>query len=192
MVSATLTAQKGSSDGVASGLGFNRSLIKILLYAVVPAVAALITWLTGSLVYWYGGFPLYWRTPFYSMRQTCIGVSCPPPPSFYDLSWRTIDNWGAFIFDMLFYTAIGYSFLFGYVVYDQPRQALRPTTSRMSAGICTRASKSQYTRSANNPQWTRPAFQLAVVYGSDAAGYGAGGGGVVGVSPAGLLVPFRR
>ncbi|HVH14459.1 MAG TPA: hypothetical protein VNA15_01910 [Candidatus Angelobacter sp.] len=93
-------------------------------------ISALVTLLTGSLVYWYGGFPMIWRIPEYSM-QPCVAGSCFPPPSSYDWSWRRIDDWSTFIYDLLLYTGIGYSLLFGYVVYDQPRQAHRPATSRL-------------------------------------------------------------
>lgn len=109
----------------------DKSRLLIFLYAIVPLISGLITLLTGSLVYWYRGFPMYWRIPFYSMQPTCIGASCPPPPSFYDWSWREINYWPGFFFDLLFYTAIGYSLLFGYVVYDQPGQAPRLTASRI-------------------------------------------------------------
>ena len=115
----------------------DKSRLLIFLYAIVPLTSALITLLTGSLVYWYGGFPLYWRTPYF-MAQPCVAGSCPMPPSFYDWSWREINYWPGFFFDLLFYTAIGYSLLFGYVVYDQPRQALRPTTQECKRGIAPR------------------------------------------------------
>jgi hypothetical protein len=90
----------------------------IFLYAIVPPLAALLAWLSGSVVYWYGGYPLYWRMLF------CTQVPAPFSTcgSYYD--------WTIFMFDTLFYTAIGYIILFGYAVYDLQRRVPRPTMSR--------------------------------------------------------------
>jgi hypothetical protein len=88
-----------------------RSLAIVILSAIVPVVAVLITWLTGILTSQYepGGFPFQWKT----LGPRCL--VCPIPSIIYD--------WTAFALDVLFYSAIGYGLLLGYARYHASKPA---------------------------------------------------------------------
>jgi len=84
-----------------------RLLAIVILSAIVPVIAVLITWLTGisTSQYEQGGFPFQWKT----LGPRCLALGCPPPSINYD--------WTAFALDVLFYSAVGYGLLLGYAKY---------------------------------------------------------------------------
>ncbi len=89
-----------------------RLLAIVILSAIVPVVAVLITWLTGisTSQYQQAGFPFQWKT----LGPRCL--VCPqPPPINYD--------WTAFALDALFYSLIGYGLLLGYATYHASKPA---------------------------------------------------------------------
>jgi len=90
-----------------------RLLAIVILSAIVPIVAVLITWLTGisTSQYQQGGFPFQWKT----LGVYCLLLGCPPPSINYD--------WTAFALDVLFYSAIGYGLLLGYAMYHASKPA---------------------------------------------------------------------
>ncbi len=71
-----------------------RLLAIVILFAIVPAVAVLITWLTevSTSPYEQGGFPFQWKT----LGPRCLALGCGPPSINYD--------WTAFALDALFYS----------------------------------------------------------------------------------------
>jgi hypothetical protein len=85
-----------------------RSLVLVILSAIVPVVAVLITWLTQ---YQLDGFPLQWRT----VGVACQALGCPPATNKYD--------WTLFTLDVLFYSAIGYGLLLSYTMYHVSKPA---------------------------------------------------------------------
>ncbi len=94
-----------------------------ILYVLIPVLAVLTTWVTGSGKPGYGGipgsfgygFPLPWKTV--EIIPTCYG--CPLPTGY---------NWSFFILDVAFYAAIYYGIVLLYARHVWNQQA-QPTTS---------------------------------------------------------------
>ena len=81
---------------------------------IIPVtIAIIITLINGLLILtensFYYGFPFGWRLGDYCPIQNTFG--CTPYA------------WGAFILDVLFYAAVGYGLLLGYVRYHPSEPA---------------------------------------------------------------------
>ncbi len=91
-----------------------------ILYVLIPVIAVLTTWATGSGRPGTGGFfeygfPLPWKTV--EIIPTCDG--CPLPTSY---------NWSFFVLDAAFYAAIGYGIVLFHELLARKQQD-QPTTS---------------------------------------------------------------
>ena len=80
----------------------------VFLGLILVTIAIIITLITGLVVLvgnsFYFGIPLGWRLDYCPLFNP-YGYGCPPYV------------WGAFVVDVLFYSAVGYGLLFGYFRY---------------------------------------------------------------------------
>ena len=80
---------------------------RVFLALTLVAIAIIITLITGLVVLvrnsFYFGIPVGWRLDYCPILAALY--ACPPY------------NWGAFVLDVLFYTALGYGLVLGYARY---------------------------------------------------------------------------
>jgi len=95
-----------------SALAGKRRRWRVLVYALVPALAILAAWLSGSIEtsFFEYGFPFPWKT-------VSFGWVCPPGPEeiacFLMRGQWIVYDWSFFVLDTVLYAALSYAAIFG-------------------------------------------------------------------------------
>lgn len=97
------------------GLVTGRSPHGAIFPVLVPVLAVLVTWLTGSVNG--QGLPMAWKVT----GVACLALGCPKPTDSTD--------WLGFGLDVIFYAAIGYGLLLVYSRYHVGKPASAPHAS---------------------------------------------------------------